>query len=96
MKTRNLAFAIALVLGASVLPAAIAAPREAQLPDFVYQGKIEQNGVLVDGNFNLTFSLWDAPSGGTQYGPTISEPNYPVVDGVFSINLVSCLINTLN
>ncbi|MFZ1392152.1 MAG: hypothetical protein WAS23_11240, partial [Dokdonella sp.] len=84
MKTRNLAFAIAVAFG--TCSAAIAAPAAQQLPDFVYQGKIEQNGVLVDGNYNLSFSLWDSPTGGIQYGATIGESNYPVVDGVFSIN----------
>ena len=87
MKTRNLVLAIAVVLGACSASATFAATTAAQLPDFVYQGKIEQNGVLVDGNFNLTFSLWDSPTGGNQFGSTISESNYPVVDGVFSINL---------
>jgi len=63
---------------------AIAAP---QLPDFVYQGRLQQNGAPANGNFDLTFALYDAPSGGNQVGATISEAAYPVDDGIFSISL---------
>lgn len=63
---------------------AFAAP---QLPDFVYQGRLQQNGAPANGNFDLTFALFDAPSGGNQVGATISEAAYPVDDGIFSISL---------
>lgn len=72
------------ILGFAVAQAASAAP---QLPDFNYQGKLEQNGYPANGNFAMTFSLWDAASGGNQIGATISEPAWPVQNGVFSINL---------
>lgn len=72
------------MLGIAVAPAVSAAP---QLPDFNYQGKLEQNGYPANGNFAMTFSLWDAASGGNQIGATISEPAWPVQNGVFSINL---------
>lgn len=58
-----------------------------QLPDFVYQGRLEQAGVLANGNFDLEFRLWDDALAGAQVGASIIETGYPVVNGIFSINL---------
>ena len=58
-----------------------------QLPDFVYQGRLQENGAPAQGNFDLSFALFDAPSGGNQVGVAIDEPGYPVDDGLFSISL---------
>ena len=69
--------------------AAASAPAFAdpQLPDFVYQGRLQQNGAPANGNFDLSFALYDAASGGNQIGSTIDEAGYPVDDGIFSISL---------
>lgn len=72
-----------LALAAAAAPA-LAAP---QLPDFVYQGRLQQDGAPADGNFDLSFALFDAASGGNQVGVAIDEVDYPVDDGVFSISL---------
>ena len=72
-----------LALAAATTPA-FAAP---QLPDFVYQGRLQQNGAPASGNFDLSFALFDAASGGNQVGATIDEAAYPVDDGIFSISL---------
>jgi hypothetical protein len=72
-----------LALAIAATPA-FAAP---QLPDFVYQGRLQQNGAPANGNFDLSFALYDAPSGGNQVGVAIDETGYPVDDGVFSISL---------
>ncbi|HEU4663828.1 MAG TPA: hypothetical protein VFS55_07345 [Dokdonella sp.] len=58
-----------------------------QLPDFVYQGRLQENGAPANGSFDLSFALFDAPSGGNQVGTAIDEPDYPVDDGLFSISL---------
>jgi hypothetical protein len=79
---RSLQAAI-FVLAAAMAPA-FADP---QLPDFVYQGRLQQNGAPANGNFDLSFALFDAASGGNQVGATISEAGYPVDDGIFSISL---------
>ncbi len=65
------------------LPAA-AAP---QLPDFTYQGRLSQNGAPANGNFNLDFALFNDAVAGGQVGATISEPGFPVVDGLFTVSL---------
>ncbi|GMV31493.1 MAG: hypothetical protein AMXMBFR59_36180 [Rhodanobacteraceae bacterium] len=68
----------------AVTGAATAAP---QLPDFVYQGRLEQNGAPANGNFDLIFTLFDAPTNGNPVGATVIENGFPVVDGLFSVSL---------
>ncbi len=62
----------------------IAAP---QLPDFTYQGHLRQNGAPADGNYDLTFELYDAASAGVQVGSTITETGFAVTDGLFTVSL---------
>ena len=54
---------------------------------FTFQGFLEQSGSPLNGNANLAFKLYDAQSGGSQQGATISANAYPVLDGVFTIDL---------
>ena len=54
---------------------------------FTFQGFLEQSGSPLNGDANLAFKLYDAQSGGTQQGATISANTYPVLDGVFTIDL---------
>ena len=55
---------------------------------FSYQGQLKQNNVPVTGTANFIFSLWDAPTGGNQIGNYIESPSdYPVMDGLFTIEL---------
>lgn len=68
----------------SVASIALAA---SQSTAFTYQGRLLQNGAPTSGSHNLSFSLWDASSGGNQVGSTISQSNYPVANGVFTIDL---------
>jgi hypothetical protein len=84
MKLARKALAAALAIWAT---SAQAAPDAAQLPDFLYQGRLEQDGTAANGTYDLEFSLWDAQSGGSQIGTTISEPGFPVQNGLFSLNL---------
>lgn len=83
MKTHRMF--IAALLGLCLQIAVAGTP--AQLADFVYQGRLEQAGVLANGNFDLEFRLWNDALAGTQVGASIIETNYPVVNGIFSINL---------
>ncbi len=83
MKTNRLL--IAALFGLCLQIAVAGTP--SQLPDFVYQGRLEQAGVLANGNFDLEFRLWDDEVAGTQVGASIIETAYPVVNGIFSISL---------
>jgi|GEM_PF-2033358 len=81
MRTRRLAAVVALLL------AATAAAQTAQLPDFTYQGRLTHNGLPANGHHDLTFTLYDAETGGNVVGTPIHEAQFPVVDGVFTASL---------
>ena len=76
---RSLALATALALAMPVAHVS-AAP-------FTFQGHLTQSGTPLNGSANLVFKLYDAQSGGSQLGGTISETGWPVADGVFTIDL---------
>lgn len=68
----------------------LAAPvfaQSTQLPDFTYQGQLQQNGQAATGQFDLSFALYDAATGGQQVGTTINESQFPVTDGLFTVSL---------
>lgn len=67
--------------------AALLASSPASAEPFTFQGFLEQSGTPLNGNANLAFRLFTASSGGTQLGSTITANAYPVLDGVFSIDL---------
>ena len=54
---------------------------------FTFQGHLQQNGTPTSGSHDLTFTLWDAASAGTQVGSTIAQTGYPIASGVFTIDL---------
>jgi hypothetical protein len=59
----------------------------AQTTAFNYQGKLSDGGNPATGNFLLEFKLFDALTGGTQIGETISDVAVTPVQGVFSTKL---------
>ena len=73
-----------LFLGLLLVSASAATP---QGSTFTYQGQLRQNGVVVNGNHNLSFALFDAASGGAQVGSTVTANNWPIIDGLFTIDL---------
>ena len=83
---RALLRCLALASGLVCAAAAVAQPYP-QLPDFTYQGRLQQNGAPANGNFDLAFALYDQPSGGSQVGATVNEADFPVADGIFSVSL---------
>lgn len=78
---------IQAVLASIAMAIATPAAADPQLPDFVYQGRLEQSGAPANGAFDLTFALFDAPEGGNQVGVTITEADFPVSDGLFNVSL---------
>ena len=58
----------------------------AQSSAFSYQGKLNDGGATATGSFQFQFKLFDAPTGGTQVGATISDVAATVTNGVFSVN----------
>lgn len=78
--------AAALLLCLGCIGSAMAQPSP-QLPDFTYQGRLQQSGAPANGNFDLAFALFDQPTGGSQVGATVTEADFPVVDGIFDVSL---------
>ena len=55
-----------------------------------YQGRLaDAAGNPLDGTYGMSFSLWDAPSGGTVVWGPESHPAVPVSGGLFSVGLGS-------
>jgi len=53
-----------------------------------YQGQLTDGaGNLLNGDYDLTFRLWDAAVGGRQVGSTITKDSVPVSQGLFSVQL---------
>lgn len=75
------------LVGIGLFATAAAVQAAPQIPDFVYQGRLEQSGAPANGNFDLTFALFDAPTGGNPVGSVIQQPDFPVTDGLFSVSL---------
>ena len=59
----------------------------AQTSEFTYQGKFPDAGGTASGNYQMEFKLFDAATGGSQIGTTISIASVPVTKSVFSVTL---------
>lgn len=53
---------------------------------FTYQGQLRDGGTNANGTYPMTFSLYDASSGGNQIGSTVST-SPTLANGLFSVNL---------
>jgi hypothetical protein len=60
-----------------------------QTSSFNYQGKLTDGGSPANGSFLLQFKLFDAPSGGSQIGSTLSDIALTAASGVFTVDLDS-------
>jgi len=75
-------------LSAAAALALAASPLAAQTDTtFTYQGSLVDSGTLANGSFNMTFSLFDALSGGSQVGSTIVMNGVQVTDGLLTAEL---------
>jgi hypothetical protein len=54
---------------------------------FAYQGKLMDGGSPANGAYDLQFALYNALSGGTQVGSTITDTNVAVTAGLFTVQL---------
>lgn len=67
--------------------ALLSLPAFAQTTAFTYQGKLSDQGVEANGQYQLEFRLFDAASDGNQIGPAITDVNVMVTQGVFTTQL---------
>lgn len=58
----------------------------AQAAPISYQGKLDANGTAFNGNVNLGFRLYESETGGGTIAE-ITRPSWPVVDGLFQVEL---------
>ncbi len=88
MKTRNLRSLLivaGLALSAWMIPAGVAAtPTDTS---FTYQGELQDGAGVANGQYDLTFKLFDANAAGAQVGPTITLLNQSVTNGRFTSSL---------
>lgn len=82
---KRLLFAMAVFLCAIVTSAAEAGTPQSTL--FTYQGKLSANGQPANGNFDMTFRLYDAETSGSPVGNAYFASQYPVANGMFTIDL---------
>ncbi|GAB4553614.1 MAG: hypothetical protein Tsb0013_16070 [Phycisphaerales bacterium] len=80
---RTAAYAMVLLLAGLASHDAHAEP---QTSAFTYQGLLESGGVPVTDFVDIRFTLWDAETGGTQFG-TLDVASIQPEDGVFSVDL---------
>ena len=59
----------------------------AQGTAFTYQSRLNDNGPLANGNYDLQFSLFDAINGGAQIGATLNKSGIAIANGVFIVQL---------
>src|ERR1035437_6963960 len=83
MKIKILSYIPALVC----LLAAKPTPALAQSTVFTYQGRLNSGANPANGNYDLTFSLFNATNGPGQVGSTYPTPNTTVSNGVFTVTL---------
>jgi hypothetical protein len=60
---------------------------QAQSSAFTYQGKLTDGGTAANGQYDLTFRLFDAAAGGSQIGPDVVRDDVQVTTGIFTVNL---------
>ena len=80
-RKRRARFVSALAITALLL--ATLANAMAQTTTFTYQGKLTDTGNPANGNYDLTFTLFDSPSGGAQQGNTLTNTAASVTNGMF-------------
>lgn len=81
MKTRAVV-AVALGVLSAVGPAVAQTPLGTA---FTYQGRLTDNGVPVTGTYEVQLRLFDAATGGSQVGATLTQAGVTVTQGLFTV-----------
>ncbi len=63
------------------------AGRAALQESFTYQGRLVQDGIAQEGNFDFEFSLFDVANGGVAIATLPAFTNVPVANGLFAVQL---------
>lgn len=62
-------------------------PAYAQTTAFTYQGKLSDGGTAANGQYDFSFKLFSAASGGSQVGSEVARGDVQVTGGLFTVNL---------
>ena len=73
-----MAFIVALILSGAGL---------GQTTEFTYQGRMTDGALPATANYDFQFTLYDAVSGGTQAGSTVTKSAVAVASGIFTVTL---------
>jgi len=87
MKTRPVFVVRSLLLPAFLMLNPAFSTVFAQVTAFTYQGRLDTNGVPVNGNYDFQFRLYDASSGGSQVPVIPVSPNVAVSNGLFTTGM---------
>ena len=74
-----------LILLAATALVPLAAP--AQGTAFTYQGRLNNNGAVANGAYDLQFAIFDAPAGGSPIGSALTANAVAVSNGLFTVTL---------
>jgi len=77
----------ALALACSLQLASTASAGTPIDSSFTYQGRLTFHGAAIDGPADLTFRLFDAPTGGSAVARAVNVSGYPVDKGLVAIDL---------
>lgn len=58
-----------------------------QVTAFTYQGKLKTSGSPATGTYEMQFQLFDTVKGGTQIGPTVTDPAVGAINGILTTTL---------
>lgn len=81
---------------AQIEPLSVAAAQANMGTGFTYQGRLTSSGAPVNGTCDFQFDLWDALSGGTQIGTTLTKSGVSVTAGYFTIPNLDFGANAFN
>jgi hypothetical protein len=76
---------VAFVLAALALVELHFSVVRAQGTAFTYQGRLQNNGIYANGVFNLTFTLFSAPTGGSAAAGPVTNSAVSVTNGFFTV-----------
>ena len=76
------------VIPTAVLALLLCTPiANAQGTSFTYQGKLSNAGNPATGSFDMQFKVFDALTGGTQQGDSVTNPAVQATAGIFTVEL---------
>ncbi|HEY5909168.1 MAG TPA: hypothetical protein VJA21_01040 [Verrucomicrobiae bacterium] len=76
-----------ILLASFVLPATLSVAATRMGAAFTYQGRLDDGGAPAKGIYDLRFTVYDLPSGGTAVGASITNNSVTVSEGLFAVKL---------